>query len=51
MMNHQMYSITPFLGEWFYDKEFRKIDKSINERERKLKEWGLKIIKEKIKQF
>ena len=44
-MSYQLQSLTPFLGDWFYDKEFRKIDKSINERERILREWGIKIIK------
>ena len=48
LMNHQLKSITPFFGDWFYDMEFRKIDKSINRREKALKQWGMKVIKDKI---
>ena len=37
LMNYQIQSITPFFGDWFYDREFRAIDKSINHREKVLK--------------
>lgn len=48
-MTHQLQSVTTFFGDWFYDMEFRKIDKSINRREKVLKEWGMKVLKQKIK--
>ena len=37
MIMKQLASPTIGFGEWFYNMEFRKIDKSINHRERKLK--------------
>ena len=47
--NNQIGSPTALLGDWFYNMEFRKIDKEINRRIKLLKAWGYKTIAEKLK--
>jgi hypothetical protein len=44
MIQYQLSSPTLILGDWFYNAEFRKIDKSINAREASLKKWGKKLV-------
>lgn len=48
--NNQIGSPTALLGDWFYNMEFRKIDKEINRRIKLLKAWGYKTIAEKLKE-
>lgn len=48
--NNQIGSPTSFVGNWFYNLEIRKIDKIINHRIKVLKQWGYKIIKQKLVQ-
>lgn len=48
--HNQNGSVTAFFGDWFYDMEFRKVDKVINHRIRLLRKWGFRIIAEKLKE-
>ena len=46
---HRLLSPTILLGNWFYDLKIRKIDKSINERKKIIREWGKNVINAELK--